>query len=51
MENKVLSLVSRGNQGGISKLITTPQLTETIIINRNSKEHTKIKLIKKSCLN
>ena len=43
----LLSLVSRSNQDGISKLNTAPQLTETTIIDRNSKEHTQNKVNKK----
>ena len=36
----MLRLVSRSNQDGISKLNTDSQLAETIIIDKNSKEHT-----------
>ena len=36
---KLLSLVRRSNQDGISKSNTAPQLAEAVIIDRNSKEH------------
>ena len=36
----MLRLVSRSNQDGISKFNTGSQLAETIIIDKNSKEHT-----------
>ena len=38
MESKVLSLVSRSNQDGISKLSAVSELAETIITDRNCKE-------------
>ena len=38
MESKVLSLVSRSNQDGISKLSAVSELTETIITDRNCKD-------------
>ena len=38
-KNKVLSLISRGNQYGISKSNTAPLQTVIIIVDRNSKEH------------
>ena len=48
-------VVSRSNQDEISKLNIAPQLAETIIIDRNSKEYTQNNinqnpLIKKICL-
>ena len=36
--------MSRSSQNGISKLKTDPQLSETITIDRNSKEHTQNKI-------
>ena len=42
-----MSLVSRSNLDGISKLNTAPQLTETITIDRNSREHTQNKVNQK----
>ena len=47
LKNKVLSLVSRSNEDGISKSNTAPQLTETIIIDMNSKEHPQNKVNQK----
>ena len=38
MESKVLSLVPRSNQDGISKLSAVSELAETIITDRNCKE-------------
>ena len=46
-KNKLHSLVSRSNQDGISKLKTAPQLAETKIIGRNSKENTQNKVNQK----
>ena len=51
MENKVLSLVSRSNQDGISKSSTAPQLTGIIILDRNSKEYPQNKINQKSSFN
>ena len=39
--------MSRSNLDGISKLNTAPQLTETITIDRNSREHTQNKVNQK----
>ena len=44
---KCVILVSRSNQDAISKLNTAPQLAETIIFDRNSKEHTQNKVNQK----
>ena len=46
-KNKLLRLVSRSNQDGVSKLNTDPKLSETIINDRNSKEHTQNKVKRK----
>ena len=47
-KKKVLSLVSRSNQDGISKSNTASQLTAGItIIDRNSKEHPQNKVNQK----
>ena len=46
MEKKV-SLVSKSNQDGTCKLNTVPHLAETIIIDRNSKEHIQNKVNQK----
>ena len=43
----ILSLVSRTNQDGIFKSDTAPQLAETIVTDRNSKEYPKKKVNKK----
>ena len=45
-KNEVLSLLSRGNQDGISKSYTALQLTG-IIIDKNSKKHPQNKLNQK----
>ena len=46
-KNKVLGLVSRRNQEGISESNTAPQLTGIIIIDRNSKKHPRKKVNQK----
>ena len=46
-KNKVLIVVSNGNQDGISKSNTAPQLAGIIITNRNSREHKQIKVNQK----
>ena len=43
----MLSLLSRSNQDGISKLNTASQLAETITTHRNSKERTQNKVNQK----
>ena len=46
-KNKVLSLISVSNQDEISKSNTAPQLTGTIIIDRNFNEHRQNKVNQK----
>ena len=47
LKDKALGLVSRSNEDGISKSNTAPQLTGTIIIDMNSKEHPQNKVNQK----
>ena len=44
MAKKLLRLVSRSNHDGISKLNTDPKLADTIVTERNSKQHTQNKV-------
>ena len=50
LTNRILSLVSISNQDVISKSNTTPELAETVIVNRNSKEPSQNKVIRKELL-
>ena len=47
---KIWYFVSRGNQDGITKSNTTPQLAEIIVTDRNSKEHQKNKVNQREML-